>query len=104
MDTIGIIAGNRSLPLAFAEQARAQGVKRLVAVAFDNETNPALAQKVDEIVWIKVGQLSKMIAAFKERGVTQCVMLGQIAPGNLFDLRPDLRAVSLLLKLAAVNE
>ena len=48
IDTIGIIAGNRSLPLAFAEQARAQGVKRLVAVAFENETNPALAQMVDE--------------------------------------------------------
>jgi DUF1009 family protein len=103
LDTIGIIAGNRSLPLAFAEQARAQGVKRLVAVAFDHETNPALAQKVDEIVWVKVGQLSKMIAAFKERGVTRCVMLGQIAPKNLFDVRPDMRALALLMKLKERN-
>jgi DUF1009 family protein len=102
-DTIGIIAGNRSLPLAFAEQARAQGVKRLVAVAFENETNPALAQKVDDIVWVKVGQLSKMIAAFKERGVTRCVMLGQIAPKNLFDVRPDMRALALLMKLKERN-
>ena len=89
IDTLGIIAGNRSLPMAFAEQARAQGVKRLVAVAFENETNPALAQKVDEIVWLKVGQLSRMLAALKERGVAQCVMLGQIAPRNLFEVRPD---------------
>jgi DUF1009 family protein len=103
LDTIGIIAGNRSLPLAFAEQARAQGVKRLVAVAFDNETDPALAQKVDEIVWVKVGQLSKMIGAFKERGVTRCVMLGQIAPRNLFDVRPDMRALGLLMKLKERN-
>jgi DUF1009 family protein len=103
LDTIGIIAGNRSLPLAFAEQARAQGVKHLVAVAFDNETDPALAQKVDEIVWIKVGQLSKMIAAFKERGVTRCVMVGQIAPKNLFDVRPDMRALALLMKLKERN-
>jgi DUF1009 family protein len=103
IDTIGIIAGNRSLPLAFAEQARAKGVKRLVAIAFENETNPALAQKVDEIVWLKVGQLSKMIAALKDRGVAQCVMLGQIAPKNLFDVRPDLRAVSLLMKLKERN-
>jgi hypothetical protein len=102
-DTIGLIAGNRSLPLAFAEQARAQGVKRLVAVAFENETNPALAQKVDDIVWVKVGQLSKMIAAFKERGVTRCVMLGQIAPKNLFDVRPDMRALALLMKLKERN-
>lgn len=103
LDNIGIIAGNRSLPLAFAEQAKAQGVKRLVAVAFENETNPALAQRVDDIVWIKVGQLSKMIAAFRERGVTKCVMLGQIAPKNLFDVRPDIRAMALLLKLKERN-
>jgi UDP-2,3-diacylglucosamine hydrolase len=103
LDTIGIIAGNRSLPLAFAEQARAQGVKRLVAVAFKNETNPALAQLVDEMVWVKVGQLTKMITAFKERSVTKCVMLGQIAPRNLFDVRPDMRALALLLKLKERN-
>ncbi|HUD47156.1 MAG TPA: UDP-2,3-diacylglucosamine diphosphatase LpxI [Candidatus Baltobacteraceae bacterium] len=103
LDIIGIIAGNRSLPLAFAEQARAQGVKRLVAIAFENETDPALAQKVDELVWLKVGQLSKMIAALKERGVAHCVMLGQIAPRNLFDVRPDLRALAMLMKLKEKN-
>ena len=103
LNTIGLIAGNRSLPLVFARQARALGVKRLVAVAFENETSPELAALVDEIVWLKVGQLSKMIAAFKERGVGSCVMLGQIAPKNLFDLRPDFRALALLMKLKEKN-
>jgi len=103
LETIGIIAGNRSLPAIFAGQARAQGVGRLVAVAFDHETDPALAEKVDEIVWLKVGQLSKMIAAFKERGVSRCVMLGQIAPRNLFDVRPDMRALGLLMRLKERN-
>jgi len=98
-DTIGIIAGNRSLPLVFARQARALGVKRLVAVAFENETSPELTALVDEIVWLKVGQLSKMISALKERGVSHCVMLGQIAPRNLFDLRPDFRALGLLIEV-----
>ena len=102
-DTIGIIAGNRSLPISFAEQARAQGLRRLVAIAFENETDPALAGKVDDIVWLKVGQLSKMLAAFKDRGVAHCVMLGQIAPRNLFDVRPDLRAMAMLLKLKEKN-
>ena len=102
-DTIGLIAGNRSLPLLFARQARAQGVKRLVAVAFEGETDPQLAALVDDIVWLKVGQLSKMISAFTKRGVRHCVMLGQIAPRNLFDLRPDFRALALLLKLKEKN-
>jgi DUF1009 family protein len=102
-DTLGIIAGNRSLPLIFARQARSLGAKRLVAVAFDGETDPQLAPLVDDIVWLKVGQLSKTIAAFTSRGVNQCVMVGQIAPKNLFDLRPDLRAMALLLKLKEKN-
>ena len=77
--------------------------KRLIAVAFENETDPALADMVDEIVWVKVGQLSKMINTFSERGVRQCIMAGQIAPRNLFDVRPDLRAVGVLLRLKERN-
>src|ERR1043166_963035 len=103
LDTLGLIAGNRSLPLALARQARSQGIKRLVAVAFEGETDPALAPLVDEIVWLKVGQLSKMVAAFTDRGIKQCVMAGQIAPKNLFDLRPDLRALGLLFRLKEKN-
>lgn len=103
VETLGIIAGNRSLPRELAKHARAAGVKRLVAVAFDGETDPALAPLVDDIVWLKVGQLSKLIGAFTERGVRQCVMAGQIAPRNLFDLRPDLRAMGMLLRLKEKN-
>ncbi|MSU57812.1 MAG: LpxI family protein [Pedosphaera sp.] len=102
-ESLGIIAGNRSLPLLFARQARNLGVKRLIAVGFEGETDPGLAALVDEIVWLKVGQLSKMISTFTERGIKQCVMVGQIAPKNLFDLRPDLRAMALLLRLKEKN-
>src|SRR5262245_48758691 len=44
-----------------------------------------------------------MISAFTERGIKYCVMAGQIAPRNLFDIRPDLRAVALLLRLKEKN-
>ena len=103
LDTLGIIAGNRSLPLLFAREAKRLGIKRLVAVAFEGETDPALASLVDEILWLKVGQLSKMIAAFTDRGIKQCVMTGQIAPKNLFEIRPDFRALALLLRLREKN-
>eukprot|EP00825_Cyclidium_porcatum_P019856 TRINITY_DN22754_c0_g1_i1.p1 TRINITY_DN22754_c0_g1~~TRINITY_DN22754_c0_g1_i1.p1 ORF type:complete len:287 (+),score=56.33 TRINITY_DN22754_c0_g1_i1:28-888(+) len=93
IQTLGIIAGSRSLPLELARNARAAGIHRLVAVAFEGETDPALAELVDSIVWVRVGQLSKMIGAFKSQGARHCVMAGQIAPRNLFDVRPDLRAV-----------
>lgn len=103
LDSLGIIAGNRSLPLLFAKQARNEGIKRLVAVAFENETDPALTALVDEIVWVKVGQLSKMISAFTDRHVKHCIMAGQIAPKNLYDIRPDLRAMALLFRLKEKN-
>jgi UDP-2,3-diacylglucosamine hydrolase len=103
IEICGIIAGSHSLPLLFAKQARIMGVKRLIAVAFENETDPALSSLVDEIVWMKVGQLSKLIAALTKQQVRQCVMLGQIAPKNLFDIRPDLRAMGLLLRLREKN-
>lgn len=102
-DSLGLIAGNRSLPLEFARQAHKLGVKRIIAVAFEGETDPALTSLVDELVWLKVGQLSKMIGAFTERGITQCVMAGQIAPRNLYEVRPDRRAMGLLFRLKEKN-
>ena len=103
LESIGLIAGSRSLPLEFARLARAAGVRRIVCTAVEGETDPALAALVDDIVWLKVGQLGKMIGTFTERGVTQCVMAGQVAPKNLFDLRPDLRALGVLMRLKEKN-
>ncbi len=91
------------MPLILARQAKSLGVKRLVAVGFEGETDPALGGLVDELVWVKVGQLSKMIAAFTRRGVRHCVMAGQIAPRNLYEVRPDLRALGVLLRLKERN-
>lgn len=102
-ESIGLIAGNRSLPLVFARQARKLGVRRIIAVGFEGETEPTLGELVDELVWMKVGQLSKMIKAFTSRGISRCVMAGQIAPKNLFDLRPDLRAMGVLMRLKEKN-
>jgi DUF1009 family protein len=101
--TLGIIAGSRSLPRLFVEQARKMGAERLVVAAFTNETDPTLEKRVAELEWMRVGQLDRMIKAFTSRGVTQCVMVGQIAPGNLFNLRPDLRAIKLLMRIKEKN-
>ena len=100
---LGIIAGSKSLPLIFAREARQKGLQRLVAVGFHNETDPQIEPLVDTMIWLRVGQLSKMIAAFTDNGISQCVMLGQIAPRNLFDVRPDLRAMGLLLRIKEKN-
>jgi len=101
--SLGIIAGSGTYPFALARAARAAGVPRLVAAAFENETDPALAGLVDEIEWMRVGQLGRLIKTFSSRKVEQVIMVGQIAPGNLFDLRPDLKAFLILAKLRERN-
>ena len=103
ISTLGIIAGNGAYPFELAQRARAAGVGRIVVAAFENETRPELAALVDEITWMRVGQLGKMIAVFEKSGVREAIMAGQIAPKNLFDLRPDFKALLLLGRLKERN-
>ncbi len=101
--TVGIIAGNGIYPEIFAQAARKAGVQFLVAAAFNEETESAFPKCVDEIAWFRVGQLGKVIKFFKKHEVTQGVMVGQIAPRNLFDLRPDLRILKILSQVKERN-
>lgn len=103
LSSIALIAGNGIYPATFVAAARRAGVQRLVAAAFENETKPELASQVDAIAWFRVGQLGKMISFLKKEGITQAVMVGQIAPKNLFDLRPDLRTLLMLARLKQRN-
>ncbi len=103
IDTLGIIAGNGVYPRELAKAARAAGVKKIVAAAFKDETDPGLAEYVDTIEWLRVGQLSRLLKFFAQAEVHHAVMAGQIAPKNLFDLRPDWKALLLLAKLEERN-
>lgn len=100
---LGIIAGSGAYPLAVARSARADGVPKIVAAAFLGETDEALVSAVDEIHWLRVGQLAKLLNCFRGSGVTHSMMAGQIAPKNLFELRPDWKALLLLARLKRRN-
>jgi hypothetical protein len=102
-DTLFLIAGNGSYPRLVAREAREAGVRRIVAAAFEGETDPSLANFTDELRWMRVGQLGRMLDAAQESGATASMMAGQIAPGNLFNLRPDFKALLLLAKLRERN-
>src|SRR5437763_15141498 len=52
---------------------------------------------------MRVGQLGKLISCFRNAGVAHAIMSGQIAPKNLFDLRPDWKALLLLARLKRRN-
>jgi UDP-2,3-diacylglucosamine hydrolase len=102
-DILGIIAGNGMYPKLLAEAAQKAGVQKIVAAAFTGETDPELKQHVHLIEWMRVGQLNRLLKFFNEHKVRHAIMAGQIAPKNLFDLRPDLKALLLLGKLKQRN-
>src|SRR5262245_20068197 len=99
----GIIAGNGVYPRLLAEAARKAGVKKIIAACFTDETGPVLEQYVDTAEWMRVGQLGRLLKFFRSYGIHHAIMAGQIAPKNLFDLRPDLKALMLLGKLKERN-
>lgn len=102
-ETLGIIAGSGAYPLLLADAARVAGVKRLVVAAFTGETSSDVRNRADAIAWLRVGQLGRMLGFFRGAGVEKAIMAGQIAPGNLFNLRPDLKAMFLLARLKERN-
>ena len=102
-ESLGIIAGNGVYPRLLADSARKSGVKRIIAAAFTSETDPAFEQHVDVVEWMRVGQLGRLLKFFRAQDIRHAIMAGQIAPKNLFDLRPDLKALMLLGKLKQRN-
>ena len=99
-ERIGLIAGNGRFPIIFADNARKLGY-HVSAVAHEGETEPELAAHVDRIHWIKIGQLNKLIKAFKEDKVHQAVMLGGIKKTHVFTtVRPDFRTLAMATRLA----
>jgi len=103
METLGLIVGNGIYPRTVVAAARRAGVARIVATAFTGETDPALADQLDGVEWLRVGQLSRMIRFFRAEGVTEVMMVGQISPRNLFELRPDLKTLVMLGRLRERN-
>ncbi len=103
-EVLGLIAGGGVFPLMVADAARGKGL-RVVAVAHEGETDPLLAEKVDEIAWIKLGQLGHLIRALKKAGVIKTVMAGTINKKKMFEnVRPDLRGLTLVSKLAIFHD
>lgn len=97
--TVGIIAGRGELPAIAAAALRAAG-HRVVAVGFDAETSAALADAVDVYHELRLGQVEKLIRAFRASGVHSALLLGKVHKARTFsDFRPDLRAAKLWMTL-----
>ncbi len=102
-EAIGIIAGNRELPLEFVKSAKNLGL-RVCALCFENETDKAIEKIADEVCWVKLGQLSKMIDFLKPR-VKKAVLIGGINRVKSFkDVSFDVRGALFMAKIRSTKD
>ncbi len=105
---LGLIAGNGRFPFLLLDAARAHGAEVVVA-AIKEETEPeinarAAADPGIRVYWLSLGELSRLIETFRQEGVTQAVMAGQVKHKQIFSsIRPDWRLAKLLLNLRTRN-
>lgn len=101
---IGLIAGNGRLPFLFAREARSRG-HAVICVAHRDEVEPALADEVDTITWVRVGQVRKILRTLRAAGVDRAVMAGGIGHVRaLTAARPDLGAFSIISRLRSFRD
>jgi UDP-2,3-diacylglucosamine hydrolase len=108
MERLGLIAGNGRFPFLLLEAARARGLHVVVA-AINEETDPEMDTRAAsdaniEVHWMSLGELSRLIETFQQRGVHNAVMAGQVRHKQIFSaIRPDWRLAKLLMSLRTRN-
>ncbi len=104
VERIGLIAGNGRLPFLFASAAREQGLE-VVAVAHRGEAEPSLEAEVAELTWVRLGQVDRIVRAFRKGGVKRAAMAGGIGRVRaLTEARPDLGAVRIISRLRSFRD
>lgn len=102
-ETLGLIAGNGQFPLLLARALRQRG-HWLVVAAFEGEADRQIEPLADELEWVGVAQLNRLIKVFTHRGVTRAFMAGGVTPANLFkNLAFDLRGLALAARVKIRN-
>jgi DUF1009 family protein len=98
-DKIGVIAGGGQFPLLFARAMHRQGLK-VYAAAHQGETDETLTHQVEQLQWVRLGQLGRIIEFFRDHGIKKTVFIGSITKTNIFrDVRPDLKGLGLWNKI-----
>jgi UDP-2,3-diacylglucosamine hydrolase len=94
---LGIIAGGGVLPVKVAAAARAAG-RGVFIVGLEGFADPAiLAPWPHEIR--RLGAASRIVAALRENGCQDLVMIGPVRRPSLLDLRPDVEGAKLLTRI-----
>ena len=102
-ESLVIVAGRHAYPLMLAKAARKAGVKRIAVVGFKGETRKEIIPFVDEVHWVRLGNMQAFLDKLSSLGINHCMLAGQIAPGNLFNIRMDKLALEMYRALEMKN-
>jgi DUF1009 family protein len=97
-ERIGLIAGAGSFPLLALAEAHKQGFSCVVA-ALRGEARREIGAGAEALDWFSGGELGRLIAFFKEKGIRRVLMTGKIDPRGVFSGEiPDASARAFLAK------
>jgi DUF1009 family protein len=94
---LGIIAGGGPLPAKVAAAARAAG-RGVFIIGLEGFADPALLAPWPHEMR-RLGAAARIIAALRENGCQDLVMIGPVRRPSLLDLRPDAEGAKLLARI-----
>jgi DUF1009 family protein len=101
---LGLVAGNGSFPIEFAQRAKALGLK-VVVIALKGEADPRLKEFAEVLEWISVGQLGKLVKILKRNHVAQVAFLGGVTRVDFVGgFRIDWVGLKMLSRLRHFND
>ena len=95
--TLGILAGSGNLPARVAEAAISAG-RDVFIVGLDGYAEPAVLAPFPH-EFIRFGAAGRIIAALREHGGRDLVMIGPVRRPSLFHLRPDVEGAKILTRI-----
>lgn len=82
---LGIIAGNRLLPLALVQRIKEKDKDcEIIAFCFKGQTSKLISRYADKCCWLSVGALLDLKKALVSHKISRCIMVGQINPLYIF--------------------
>jgi len=95
--TLGIIAGNGTLPTALI-QACQKRKRPVFVLALKGHADPAILKNVAGAV-VRPGAVGKAARLFKKNGVKEIVFIGGVRRPSVAEIMPDWKALNMLIRV-----
>jgi DUF1009 family protein len=95
---LGVFAGSGQVPRTLLHACDRRGIETFV-LAVEGHTDPQTL-KGREYAWVRLGAAGKILKTLRAHEITDLVLIGAIKRPSWLELKPDLKAALLLLRLA----